>query len=151
MISQTAEYALRAVVWLAANEKKAVSTHDVSTATKVPPGYMPKVLQALVRAKLAHSTPGRSGGFRLARTPDQISVLDVINAVDGIQRIKHCPLGIKSHGSNLCPLHRRLDMAMEIVEQTYGKTTMAELLAEQNGSTPLCENKRGLVQLGGVK
>lgn len=138
MTSQTAEYALRAVVWLASRPKQALSTRKISKATKVPCGYLSKVLQSLARAGLVVSIAGRGGGFQLARPPGRISVLDVVNAVGGVQRIKHCPLRIKSHGRVLCPLHRRLDDAMAMVEKAFARSTIAELIATPSPSTPLC-------------
>lgn len=103
MTSQTAEYALRAVVWLASHPDRVLSTKKISTATKVPAGYQSKVLQALARGRLVVSNLGRGGGFLLARSPKRISVLDVINSVDGIQRIRYCPLGLRLHGRLLSP------------------------------------------------
>ena len=136
---QSAEYALRAVVWLAAHPNDKVSTPEIAKRTQVPPGYMSKVLQVLARAGLVESSPGRAGGFRLARTPDEISVLDVINAVDMLERIRRCPLGLKSHRHELCPLHRRLDRVAAMVEQAYAETTIAEIVAETGPLQALCE------------
>lgn len=143
MTSQTAEYALRAIVWLASHPDHALSTLQISAATRVPAGYLSKVLQALARGKLVVSSSGRNGGFLLARPPQRISVLNVINAVDGIQRIKKCPLGLRSHHRVLCPLHKRLDDAMATVERAFADSTIAELLAESSTSTPLCEGHHG--------
>ncbi len=142
MTSQTAEYALRAVVWLASHPDRALSTRQISTATKVPAGYLSKVLQILARAGLVVSSPGRRGGFLLARSPKRICVLDVITAVDGIQRIRRCPLGLQSPGRVLCPLHKRLDDAMAMVERAFASSTIAELIAGPSASTPLCEGNR---------
>jgi Rrf2 family protein len=141
MISRTAEYALRAIVCLGANAGTPLTTEQVAEQTRVPAGYLSKVLQALGRAGLVASRRGLHGGFTLGRAPDAISVLTVINAVDPIQRIRHCPLGLKSHGTRLCPLHHRLDSAAEMVEQAFGETTLAELLADPNQSRPLCETE----------
>ncbi len=143
MTSQTAEYALRAIVWLASRPDRALSTQEVSAATKVPVGYLSKVLQALARGGLVVSSSGRSGGFLLARPSQRISVLDVINAVDGIPRIKKCPLGLRSHVRVLCPLHKRLDDAMAMVERAFAGSTIAELLADPSASRPLCEGHPG--------
>jgi Rrf2 family protein len=139
MISRTAEYALRAVVWLAGETDQAVGTKAISEAAQVPAGYLSKVLQILSRAGIVSSTPGRSGGFRLTRRPAEISVLDVVNAVDPIQRIHTCPLHLKSHDKELCPLHRRLDHVMAEMEEAFARATIAELLAEETTSPPLRE------------
>lgn len=97
-ISQTAEYALRAVVWLAGHAEAAMGTPEIARSTRVPPGYLAKVLQLLGRGGLVTSAPGRKGGFRLARSAAEISILQVVNAVDPVERIRRCPLGIESHG-----------------------------------------------------
>ncbi|NUQ01687.1 MAG: Rrf2 family transcriptional regulator, partial [Armatimonadetes bacterium] len=92
MISQTAEYALRAIVCLAAQPEGRLTTPQIAGATRVPAGYLSKVLQLLGRAGLVRSQRGLGGGFVLARPAELISVLDVVNAVDPIQRITGCPL-----------------------------------------------------------
>lgn len=139
-ISQTAEYALRAIVWLARDPGTPLGTPRIARATHVPAGYLCRVLQALARAGLVESNPGRSGGFRLMRAPRDISVLDVVNAVDPVQRIVRCPLGLKSHRGHLCPLHRRLDDAAALVQRAYAETTIAEILAESSPIAALCES-----------
>ena len=63
----------------------------------------------------------------------------MVNAVEPIQRIKTCPLGLAAHGVRLCPLHRRLDDALAPVEEAFGETTLAEVLAEPTESVPLCD------------
>jgi DNA-binding IscR family transcriptional regulator len=65
--------------------------------------------------------------------------LEVVNAVEPLQRIKTCPLGIQSHGSRLCPLHSRLDAALAAMEEAFGNTTLADVLSEPTMSKPLCE------------
>jgi Rrf2 family protein len=139
-ISQTAEYALRAIIWLARDPRTPLGTPRIAQATRVPAGYLARVLQALARAGLVESQPGRSGGFRLLRAPHDISVLDVVNAVDPVQRIVRCPLGLKSHRKGLCPLHRRLDEAAALVQRAYAETSIAEILAEASPIAALCES-----------
>lgn len=142
MISRTAEYALRAIVCLADQKGEALTTQQIAELTRVPAGYLSKVLQALGRAELVVSQRGLHGGFTLGPSPEETTVLDVINAVDPILRIRKCPLGVKAHGEGkLCPLHRRIDDAMELVEQAFRATTIAELLADPSQLHPLCECK----------
>src|SRR5262249_55520292 len=116
MFSQTAEYALRAVVCLGAQDPRPLTTQTIAEQTQVPAGYLSKVLQGLGRAGLVESQRGLRGGFVLARRLDEISVLDVINAADPLRRIRSCPLGLVAHGVRLCPLHRRIDDTIALVE-----------------------------------
>jgi len=138
MISQTAEYALRAIVYLA-DQGEARTTQEIAAATLVPASYLSKVMQALSRARVVRSQRGLHGGFTLAKEPDELSVWDVIEAVDPIQRIRTCPLGLKAHGAKLCPLHRRLDDALALVESAFRESTVGDLLREPTKSKPLCE------------
>ncbi len=139
MFSQTAEYALRAVVSLAQKHPEALTTRQIADLTRVPAGYLSKVLQALGRADVLQSQRGLGGGWSLAIKPNKLTILRVINAVDPLQRIDTCPLGLKSHGTRLCPLHRKLDDALASIERAFGDTTIDELLREPTRSTPLCE------------
>ena len=138
MLSQTVEYALRAVTYLATAPRESRTVDQVAEATHVPVAYLSKVLQQLVRAKIVTSRRGSGGGFMLARPPAQLSILEVVQAVDPIERITTCPLGLAAHGKRLCPLHRRLDNALAEMEKAFGASTLAEILAEPTTSVPLC-------------
>lgn len=138
MISQTAEYALRAIVFLADQEGAARTNVQISEATQIPVGYLAKVMQGLGRAKLVTSQRGLNGGFKLRRRSDDITVLEVVNSIDPVRRIHACPLNLPSHGTNLCPLHRRLDDAAALVEDAFKGTTIAELLDVPKSRKPLC-------------
>lgn len=139
MFSQTAEYALRVVAYLASLDDHPATTRQLAASTRIPEGYLAKVIGSLNRAGLVISQRGLHGGSILARPPRDISVYDVVNAVSPIQRIRTCPLGIRSHGTTLCPLHRKLDDAIALVERTFRTSTIAELLNEPSRSKPLCD------------
>ena len=138
MISQTAEYALRAVVFLA-GQSEAKTTQQIADVTRVPIGYLSKVMQTLARNGFVQSQRGLHGGFTLLHAPKDLTVWEVIQAVDPMQRIRTCPLGLKAHGTNLCAMHRRLDDAMALVEKAFQSSTVAELLEDPNPSKPLCD------------
>lgn len=139
MISTTAEYALRAIVFLADNEGSSHTSDRISAQTRVPVGYLSKILQGLVRAGLINSQRGPYGGFTLAVAAADLTVYDVVQAVDPIHRIHSCPLEISDHGTNLCPLHRLLDNVVASVERAFRKVTITSLLADNGGgSHPLC-------------
>jgi len=143
MFSQTVEYALRAVVHLADQFPSPRTTDQIATATLVPKAYLSKVLQGLGHAKIVQSKRGLGGGMTLTRSPTDLTVLEVINAVEPIGRIRECPLGLTAHGVRLCPLHKRLDNSLALVEDAFRKTTLAEILAEPTKSYPLCDFPSG--------
>ena len=132
MFSQTTEYAMRAVVALAAGNGKPMTTKQIAAMMRVPPSYLAKVLQGLVRGGLVNSTRGLRGGFVLAKAPSEIPLLAIMDVVSPIKRIEHCPLDHEGHSSALCPLHRRLDHAMSLVEEAFGSTTLQEVISEEN-------------------
>ena len=141
MLPKTAEYALRAAVWLGRDPDQTESADQLAEQTKVPRRYLHKVLQDLVRAKLVRSQPGPGGGYALSRSPEKITILDVVNAVAPLERIRHCPLGLPSH-SQLCPLHAELDRVYAVTEGALKKVTVAQLLRSTSSIVPLCEVSR---------
>ncbi|CAN5338410.1 Rrf2 family transcriptional regulator [soil metagenome] len=142
MISQTTEYALRVIVHLASLDGKPATIQQIAKATLIPPGYLAKVLKGLSRAGLVISQRGLHGGSILARSPSKITVYEVVQSVAPLARILTCPLGLRTHGTKLCALHRRLDDAIAMVEAAFRKSTIADLLAEPNRSSPLCDTQR---------
>jgi Rrf2 family protein len=101
--------------------------------------YLAKVMQGLSHSGVVRSQRGIGGGFTLVKSPAELTLLEVVNAVDPLQRIKTCPLGLAAHGVRLCPLHQRVDSALAMVEDAFRRTTLAEVLAEPTQSVPLCD------------
>ena len=139
MFSQTTEYALRAMAWLALTPEVLVPTTTLAEKTKVPPHYLAKVLQQLAAADLITGRRGVRGGYKLARAASDITLLNVVQAVAEVKRITTCPLGLKNHGPNLCPLHRRIDAAAKAIIDLYSGITLRDLIAEPSASKPLCD------------
>lgn len=139
MLSQTVDYALRAVTHLAYRAPDSQTTEQIAEATLVPRAYLSKVLQGLVRGGIVTSQRGIGGGMSLVKSADQLTLLEVVNAVEPVDRIRTCPLGIQTHGMRLCPLHRRLDAALAMVENAFESTTLAQILEEPSLSKPLCD------------
>jgi len=132
LFSQTVEYAMRAVVALASGDGTPMTTRRIAEVMRVPQSYLSKVLQALVRGGLVYSSRGLKGGFVLSQDASRISLLEIQNSVNPIRRINSCPLDVEGHKSDLCPLHRRLDQAMAMVEEAFASTTLAEIISEEN-------------------
>jgi Rrf2 family transcriptional regulator, nitric oxide-sensitive transcriptional repressor len=140
MLSQTAEYALRAVACMGAREGSSVSADVLAKETKIPRRYLTRVLQDLAAQGLVSSRSGPGGGYELKRPIEEITILDVVNIVDPIQRITRCPLGLKSH-RELCPLHAELDKAYAHTEDAFRRVTIKQLLNSTSLITPLCESR----------
>lgn len=128
MISQTAEYALRAIVFLGNEKGMPQTTSQISKATKAPSSYLSKVMQRLSQQGIVGSQRGLHGGFTIKKPLTELTILDVVNAVDPILRIRECPLGNKAHGKNLCALHRTMDETLAQAEETFRQVTVDSLL-----------------------
>lgn len=137
MISQAVEYSLRAMVQLTQSTGEPITVQSLAERGRIPAPYLSKLLQGLTRAGLVTSRRGIGGGYLLTRSPAEVTLADVVNAVDPLQRITTCPLGISGH-STLCPLHHKLDQAMALVEQAFQGTTLDDLCKLSGDSVPLC-------------
>lgn len=138
MISKTAEYALRAIACLAGQLGIPASADFLAERTKVPRRYLHRVLQDLAAAGLVRSKPGPGGGYELNQPIDNLTILDVVNAVSPVERIRSCPLGLPSH-KQLCPLHAELDKAYAATEEAFRGVTIKQLLESASPVIPLCD------------
>ena len=137
ILSTTAEYALRIMVVLAAADEQPTTSERVAAQAGVPADYTVKVLQMLARAKLVRAQRGRGGGFRLEVEPDEITLLDVVSAIDPIERMTTCPLDRPLTDGHLCRLHHQLDELVARVRDMLKDVTLAKLVA-RGGQPPLC-------------
>ena len=140
MFTQTIEYALRAIVYLAANPARRLNRSEIAEATHVPDEYLNKVLRELAAAGIVGAQRGPKGGYELVKAPGELSVFEVVAAVGSIPRIEQCPLGIAEH-VDLCPLHAKLDAAAEQIETAFKNTTVDELVPRPKSKSS-CEFPR---------
>ncbi len=140
MISQTAEYALRAVVCLAQNPAKPLTTVEIARITKVPEHYLSKVLHRLAKGGIVRSQRGLHGGYILNHAVDQLPLLGIINAVDPIKQIESCPLKLDTHGTNLCALHKKINHSIKLMEEVFKNSTVQTILDEPSQSIPLLDS-----------
>jgi Rrf2 family protein len=139
MISTTGEYALRAMVALAQAHPNPRTAAQLAEVTKVPAGYIAKILQQLARRGLIGSRRGLGGGFTIETSPDQINLLTILEAVDAApERITRCPLGLVGH-TELCPVHRLLDEAIRNTQSALSTANLGELSRSTDGNLPLCD------------
>ncbi len=139
MLSKTAEYALRAIACMGGRNQVLSSADVLAEKTKVPRRYLHRVLQDLATAGLVSSRPGPGGGYELARDTADITILDVVNAVSPLERIRSCPLGLETH-TTLCPLHEELDRAYAATEAAFAGVTIKAVLESTSSINPLCDS-----------
>ncbi|MBX3410680.1 MAG: Rrf2 family transcriptional regulator [Phycisphaeraceae bacterium] len=140
MFPQTTEYALRSMACLALYRDDLVPATTLAEMTKVPANYLAKVLQQLADSGLVSGRRGVGGGYKLARSPEDIALIDILRAVGKLDRIERCPLGLPNHGTNLCPLHRTMDKAIGDLIETMSCVSLHDLVNDPKGANkPLCD------------
>ncbi|TWU36015.1 RrF2 family transcriptional regulator [Novipirellula artificiosorum] len=139
LLSEACDYGLRAVIWIAQRPDEPQKVKDIAEGIKAAPGYLIKVLQELTKAGILSARRGSQGGFLLRRDPTVLTALDVINAIDPLERIETCPVDIESHLSGLCPMHRCIDDAMARIEETFRCTTIADVIASFPTAETFCK------------
>jgi Rrf2 family protein len=83
-LTRASSYAIHAVTFMAAQKhKRPMASHNVAQSEDIPERFLLKVLKPLVSAGILHSVKGPNGGYRLAKSPREISMLDIIEAIDG--------------------------------------------------------------------
>ncbi|MEQ9398126.1 MAG: Rrf2 family transcriptional regulator [Longimicrobiales bacterium] len=142
MLSQTAEYALRAVLFIARAERELgadalpgviwLRVEDVAAGTGVPRNYLSKTLHALRAGGVLDSTRGPNGGFRLAVPEDRLTVARVVEGFDPAHLRSGCLLGPgPCNEDDPCTAHHRWRGVERAVRTFFSETTVADLLGER--------------------
>jgi Rrf2 family protein len=130
IIRRNTDYALRAMVHLAAHYgEEVVSTKKIAEEQDFSYALASKLMQRLQKAGLIESIMGVRGGFQLARDPAQISLLDVIEAIQGPISLNRCMLGVKvckRHGT--CPIRKRLGLLQSDMTAYLEDTSLGDLM-----------------------
>jgi Rrf2 family protein len=131
LLSSTADYALRAILFLAQRHgEAAVPADEVARATGAPRNYMAKTLNALARAGFLTSARGPLGGFCLARSPGALSIAQVIDCFDEPRPLRQCLLGTRACDPlRPCTAHHRWSAITGARRAAFDGTTVADLLA----------------------
>jgi Rrf2 family protein len=133
-ISAKSRYAVRALVELAEREETApgrpVRLGDIAGSRDIPPQFLEQLFSSLRRAGLLRSHRGASGGFSFARRPDEVSVLEVVEALDGLLSPATCTQG-ECDRLDGCGAAGVWIEARQALENVLGRTTIAALLERE--------------------
>ncbi|MBT3352809.1 MAG: Rrf2 family transcriptional regulator [Nitrospinaceae bacterium] len=107
LYSRPCEYALRALTHISLNlDMELIRAQEIAEAENLPAPFLAKLLQQLARSGVLVSVKGPKGGFGLARPPQEISLMEVVSAVDGEEGFKRCAVGLaECTDETPCPLH----------------------------------------------
>lgn len=130
MLSATADYALRAVLFLARDPSKPQKSDAIAQAIGAPRNYLSKTLHALAREGIVTSTRGPMGGFALAVAPHELTLDRVISVFDEHDRTPRCVLREgRCQPSNACRAHLRWQAITHPMQETLASTSIADLIA----------------------
>jgi Rrf2 family protein len=130
-LTKRADYAIRSVIALArACEGDRLSVRRIAADENIPVGFLPQVMADLVRGGLVVGEPGRTGGYRLARSATRMSLLEVVEAVEGDSRRRTCVLrGGPCRLNGVCDVHAVFAAAQEDVLRRLGQASVASVTA----------------------
>lgn len=131
MLSKTAEYALRAIIYIALGQAsgKKIGIKEIAKELDLPMHFIGKILQNIVRQGLLASIKGPNGGFYLGKNGDQVTIMDVINVVDGPEVFRKCGLGLQDCSDiHPCPLHNDFKQFREGIKAVFCKKTIKDLV-----------------------
>ncbi len=126
--SQASEYGFRALTHLALHPGSAVRANTIAEALATPPHFLAKILQKLARNGLLKSYRGPTGGFVLGRAPEDITLLDIVDALEAITWYKRCAVGLAECSDEMpCPMHDSWRGLREQVMEYLRSRSVADL------------------------
>ena len=136
MLSNTCKYAVRSLIYIAkfSENDKRLGIKKISEDLKIPSPFLGKILQNLARKKLLLSTKGPNGGFSLAKTPDEVTLFEIIEMVEGDDYFNTCLIRMEScsciekDDRPHCPIHHRFSPVRKSLIKVYSETTLAQIV-----------------------
>ena len=129
-LTRRTDYAVRAMIVLARNPNETLSSAELSQRTHIPVRFVTQVMSNLVREELVSAVIGRSGGYRLSSDPESVSVLAIVQAVEGDVRRQHCTLrGGPCQRFEPCEIHHVFSGAQEAFIAQLEASTLASVAA----------------------
>jgi len=123
--SKKCEYAIQAILLMSASENNSVHpSEEIAKKLNIPKEFISKILQSLTESGMIESKKGKAGGFKLAKHPSKIKLIDIVEAIDGLESFNSCVLGFPNcSADNPCPVH---DKWGQLREKAY------EMLSKEN-------------------
>jgi Rrf2 family protein len=123
--SKKCEHGLQAILFMATKDIECVCpAEEISNKLNIPKEFISKILQSLTESGIVESKKGKSGGFKLAKHPSKIKLIDIVEAIDGLESFNTCVLGFSECSSkNPCPVHDQWgDLRVKAYEMLSSET-----------------------------
>lgn len=141
MLSNTCKYGIRAVIYIALNdgEEKKIGLKEISSELDIPSPFLGKILQILAKNKLLNSTKGPNGGFSLRKPAKEITLLNIVEVIDGLDLFTDCLIGLRTCSANAyndvqCPIHRKYEPISKQIYDLFDYETIESLAKEIKAS-----------------
>ena len=132
LVTRETDYAVRTVLYLARDGSRLASVTEIAQSMHIPKSFLAKLLQRLVRSNILTSMRGVNGGFQLAQKPSDITLLSIMEAVQGPAGINVCAIDSKRCKlSSSCSVHPVWVEIRKEVERRLKRATIANLLADR--------------------
>jgi len=131
-ITRQTDYAVRVILALSQEQDgRLVKTKEIQESMQIPPAFLQRIVAQLAQSNLVKTFPGRTGGLQLMRKPEEITLRDVLESIEGPMMISECIPGedfcpFESH----CPVRRRWARLQSVILQELSRTTFADLAKE---------------------
>jgi Rrf2 family iron-sulfur cluster assembly transcriptional regulator len=129
--SRSCEYALQSVLFIAVKQSggaERVPLQNIAKSQGIPMHFLSKVLQVLVRGKVLHSLKGPRGGFALRNAASDLTLLEVVRVIDGLDMFDRCGIGLRAcSDASPCPVHHEYKIIKNRVRQVLSQKTIADL------------------------
>ncbi len=130
-ITRQTDYAIRCILFLAKEPERIFNVKEIARLQLIPGSFLAKILQKLVKAGIVKSSKGQQGGFKLAKRPEEISLLDVIEVIEGSVAMNICAVDKKMCSlSDTCSVHPVWVEIREVVGKRLKQCTFAELVSK---------------------
>jgi len=129
IFSRACEYGIQATLYIATKPDRRVGIKEIAAELNIPVHFLAKILQALSEKDVLKSYKGVHGGFTLQRSPEKIRLIDVVEAIDGLDFLESCVLGFPGCGTGKpCPVHDRWGAVRDQIRGMLSEDSLADLL-----------------------
>lgn len=142
-LTKRTDYAIRACLYMASDRcDLPASSGLIARQMEIPERFLPRVLGELTKAGIVEAQIGRSGGYRLRRAADRISILELVETVEGSTRTDQCVLRQRGcDATRPCAFHPVMDQAQSALIDVLATATLADIVvADRSGQMALSAN-----------
>lgn len=129
LFSKACEYAIQSTLYVGLHGDRRVGIKEIAAKLGIPVHFLAKILQTLAERGVLTSYKGTTGGFTLASPPEQIRLIEIVSAIDGLDVFEQCVLGFPECGSDhACPVHDTWGGVRDTMRKMLSDESLADLM-----------------------